>query len=98
MRIKTVPLSYEEVLALPKSKRPKPKRPGFLLRSLVRLLSASDLKKVHFSYRSLGMEQLKSSEPCLTLMTHSSFIDLKIASRIFYPRPLSIVCTSDGFV
>ncbi|NLG03965.1 MAG: hypothetical protein GX567_09090, partial [Clostridia bacterium] len=31
-------------------------------------------------------------------MNHSSFIDLKIAATVFYPRPLSIVCTSDGFV
>ena len=98
MKIKTMPLTYEEVLALPKPKRPKPKRPGFLFRSLVRILSAGDLKKVHFSYRSIGMERLKKCEPCLILMNHSSFIDLKIASRVFYPRPLSIVCTSDGFV
>ena len=55
MKIKTMPLTYEEVLALPKPKRPKPKRPGFLFRSLVRILSAGDLKKVHFSYRSIGM-------------------------------------------
>ena len=98
MKIKPMPLTYEEVLALPKPKRPKPKRPGFLFRSLVRILSAGDLKKVHFSYRSIGMERLKKCEPCLILMNHSSFIDLKIASRVFYPRPLSIVCTSDGFV
>ena len=31
-------------------------------------------------------------------MNHSSFIDLKIASRIFFPKPYGIVCTSDGFV
>ena len=37
-------------------------------------------------------------EPCLILMNHSSFIDLEIASSIFYPRPISIVTTQDGFV
>ena len=83
MKIKTMPLTYEEVLALPKPKRPKPKRPGFLFRSLVRILSAGDLKKVHFSYRSIDMERLKKGEPCLILMNKSSFIDLKIASRVF---------------
>jgi DNA-directed RNA polymerase subunit RPC12/RpoP len=31
-------------------------------------------------------------------MNHSSFIDLKIVSKIFYPKPYSIVCTSDGLV
>ena len=36
--------------------------------------------------------------PCLILMNHSSFLDLEIVSRIFYPRPYCIVCTSDGFV
>ncbi len=36
--------------------------------------------------------------PYLILMNHSSFIDLEIASKIFYPHPYCIVCTSDGFV
>jgi len=31
-------------------------------------------------------------------MNHSCFLDLQIASRIFYPRHYCIVCTSDGFV
>ena len=31
-------------------------------------------------------------------MNHSSFIDLKMATTIWYPKPLNIVCTSDGFV
>jgi len=34
----------------------------------------------------------------LILMNHSSFIDLKIASRIFFPKRYGIVCTTDGFV
>ena len=44
------------------------------------------------------MERLGRREPCLILMNHSSFIDLKIAASILYPRPFNIVCTSDGFV
>ncbi|MBQ8996320.1 MAG: hypothetical protein IJ091_10960, partial [Oscillospiraceae bacterium] len=32
------------------------------------------------------------------MMNHSSFIDLEIASKMLYPRPYSIICTSDGFV
>ena len=41
---------------------------------------------------------LDPKEPVLILMNHSSFLDLKIVSRIFYPRKYGIVCTSDGFV
>lgn len=44
------------------------------------------------------MERLGKREPCLILMNHSSFIDLKIAATILYPCPFNIVCTSDGFV
>jgi 1-acyl-sn-glycerol-3-phosphate acyltransferase len=44
------------------------------------------------------MERLGKNEPALFLMNHSSFIDLKIAASVLYPRPFNIVCTSDGFV
>ena len=44
------------------------------------------------------MERLAEDDPCLVLMNHSCFLDLKIASTLLYPRPLNIVCTSDGFV
>lgn len=44
------------------------------------------------------MEKLGKNEPCLILMNHSSFIDLKIAASVLYPRAFNIVCTSDGFV
>ena len=43
------------------------------------------------------MEELGEG-PYLIVMNHSSFIDLEIVSRIFYPKPYCIVCTSDGFV
>ena len=36
--------------------------------------------------------------PYLILMNHSCFLDLEIASAIFYPMPYGIVATSDGFV
>ncbi len=98
MKIKTLELPYSEVLALPTEKRRKPRRPSFLFRTLVRVLSEIDLRKVHFSCKRIGMERLKKHEPCIILMNHSSFIDLKIAESLVYPRPLNIVCTSDGFV
>ena len=98
MKIKTAAMKYEDVLALPEQKHEKPKRPGMLLRTLVRLLSAGDLRATDFTCRSIGMEKLGADEPCLILMNHSSFIDLKIASTVLYPRPFNIVCTADGFV
>ncbi len=98
MKIKTLEKTYEEVLALPVKKRKKPVRPGMLFRILLRVLSAPELKKVNFEVNKIGMDKLAKNEPCLVLMNHSSFIDLKIASTVLYPRPFNIVCTSDGFV
>ena len=97
MKIKTRELSYEEVLRLPKYTPRPPRKPSFLLRTVVRIASAPDLRDASFSYTvEDGLKP--GEEPCLILMNHSSFIDLEIVSKIFYPRPYGIVCTSDGFV
>ena len=53
---------------------------------------------VGFKYEKIGMEKLSKKEPALILMNHSSFIDLKIASALLFPRRYNIVMTSDGFV
>lgn len=98
MKIKVTDKSYEQVLALPREEHRKPLKPSILFRALLKLLSAADLRATNFHCRSIGMERLGADEPCLFLMNHSSFIDLKIASTILYPRPFNIVCTSDGFV
>ena len=98
MKIKTAVMNYEDVLALPEQKHNKPKKPGMLFRTLLRVLSAGDLRATQFTCRKLGMEKLGENEPCLILLNHSSFIDLKIAATVLYPRPFNIVCTSDGFV
>jgi len=98
MKIKTKRLSYEKVMALPRSKHRTPLRPLFLLQLVIRLLSILDLFPTKFTFQTHGMEQISKKEPCLILMNHSSFIDLKIASRIFFPKPYGIVCTTDGFV
>lgn len=50
MKIKTVELSYPEVLALPAHPRKRPRKPSFFLRSLVRVLSVGELKKVRFKF------------------------------------------------
>ena len=98
MKIKTKELSYEQVMALPRSKHRKPVKPWFLLRLVVRVLAILDLFPTKFTYQTHGMEQIGRKEPCLILMNHSSFIDLKIVSKIFFPKPYGIVCTTDGFV
>ena len=98
MKIKTKDMRYEEVLALPRAVRPKPKKPNLFFRTLLKTVSAPELRAVHFQCRRIGMERLGKHEPCFFLMNHSSFIDLKIAASILYPRPFNIVCTSDGFV
>ena len=98
MKIKVTDKSYEEVMALPREEHRKPLKPSIFFRTLLKLLSSADLKATNFHCRSIGMERLGADEPCLIVMNHSSFIDLKIASTVLYPRPFNIVCTSDGFV
>ena len=98
MKIKTKQLSYEEVMALPREKHRNPLKPLWLLQLVVRVMAIFDLLPTRFTYKTHGMEQIGKKEPCLILMNHSSFIDLKIVSRIFFPKPYGIVCTSDGFV
>ncbi len=97
MKIPTETKSYEEVIALPRPERLKPMRPSRVLAAAVRLFSEADLRAVHFTYTKKRMEAAGNG-PWLVLMNHSSFIDLEIASKLLYPRPYSIVCTSDGFV
>jgi hypothetical protein len=98
MKIKTKRLSYEEVLRRKRPAHRRPLRPNRLLALLIRVLSIFDLRPTHFTYTTHGMERIGKKQPCLILMNHSSFIDLKIVSRIFFPKRYGIVCTSDGFV
>ena len=90
--------TYEQVLALPGTKKFKPIRPNLFWRWLMKTVGAKDLKETNFTYKKIGMEKLGKNEPCLILMNHSCFMDLEIAESIFYPKPLNVVCTSDGFV
>ena len=94
--VKDLPLS--ECLALPLPEHKLPRKPGLFFRSLIRLLSEAGLAGTGFRYTTEGMEAIPKNEPCLILMNHSCFLDLQIVSKIFYPRPYSIICTSDGFV
>lgn len=98
MKIKVKNATYSAVCAMSPAKIRKIKDPNIVLTTVVRIASLPELWATRFSYRKIGMERLKKKEPCLILMNHSAFIDLKIASAVLYPRPYNIVCTSDGFV
>jgi len=97
MKIRVLEKGYEEVMALPRATHKNPRKPSWLLHTVMRLGSSIDLKAVGFSYESVDMERAGKG-PWLVLMNHSSFLDFEILSRILYPRPYQIVATSDGFV
>ena len=88
-------MSYEEVLARPRLKHKKPLKPSRFLATVVRIVSGATLKKIKFSYTTERME-LVGNQPCLILMNHSSFTDMKLAFGIFYPKRLGIVTSVDA--
>lgn len=98
MKTVTKTLSYEKVISLSKSKSEKPLKPSLFWRTLMRVISIPGLYSCDFTYKKINMENLKKNEPCLILMNHSCFLDLQIAETIMYPRPMNVICTSDGFV
>lgn len=98
MKTVTKKSTYEKVMGLKRTKHRNPMRPLFLIQILIRLLSFYDLLPTRFTYEKHGMEKIGKDEPCLILMNHSSFIDMEIASRIFFPKRYGIVTTSDSFV
>ena len=95
MKINTRNLPYEEVLKAPRLQRRKPLKPSRLLAAVVRIASAPTLWKTKFSYTTERME-LVGKQPCLILMNHSSFTDMKMAYGIFYPRRFGIVTSVDA--
>lgn len=98
MKIKSIDLDYDRVMKEPRRLHKAPKKPNLFFRTLLKLVSAPDLIATSFSFNKIGMEKLVKNEPCLILMNHSSFIDLEIASTIFYPAPINIICTYDGMI
>ncbi len=84
-------------MALPRPKHQRPLRPNLFFRCLIRVLSIPALVKARFSFATQRMEQAGEG-PWLILMNHSCFLDLKIAYKIFFPKPFCVVSTTDGFV
>ncbi len=97
MKITTKEMSYEDVLALPRLKHRNPMKPSRLLGAIVRLVSLPTMWKTHFRYTRERME-LVGDQPCLILMNHSSFTDMKLAYAIFWPKRFNIVTNTDGFI
>ncbi len=91
-------VAYKDILAKEQKEKKKPSRPSILLSTVIRTVSLPDLWATKFKYEKIGMEKLGKKEPCFILMNHSSFIDLKIANKLLYPRRYNIITTSDGFI
>lgn len=95
MKIATRKMPYEDVLKLPRLKPITPMKPLGWLAGIVRLVCAPTLKNIGFSYTTERMD-LVGDRPCLILMNHSSFTDMKLAYGIFYPRKLGIITSVDA--
>ena len=95
MKIAMQQMPYDEVLKLPRLRRKKPMKPQMWLATIVRLVCIPTLRKIKFSYTTERMELVKN-QPCLILMNHSSFTDMKLAYGIFYPKKLGIVTSVDA--
>ena len=95
MKITTRTLPYEEVLKLPRLQHKDPRMPSKFLATVVRLVCEPTLRNIKFSYTTERMD-LVGDQPCLILMNHCSFTDMKLAFGIFYPRPLGIVTSVDA--
>lgn len=95
MKIVTKCMSYEDVLKLPRLRHKKPMKPQMWLATIVRLVCIPTLRKIKFSYTTERMELVKD-QPCLILMSHASFTDMKLAFGIFYPKKLGIVTSVDA--
>ncbi len=97
MKIKTRRISWEKAATLGPIPHLKPVKPWFLLALVIRILSFIDLFRVPLSVSYRRVDEAGDG-PKLILMNHSSFLDLKIASKILFPEPYHIVSTTDAFV
>ena len=96
MKINAKKMSFDEVQKLPKLKHKTPRMPSKLLAAVVRVAVEPTLRQIKFSYTEERMDLIEKNEPCLILMNHSSFTDMKLAYGIFYPRKLGIVTSVDA--
>ncbi len=95
MKIKTRRATYDEVMAIPQKPHRRPTVRSLFWHTLARLLVIPDLMATHLR---INRKEALPDEPCLILMNHSSFLDLKIAFKLLYPRRFSIVATTDALM
>ena len=91
-------MDCDKVMAKPRLARKAPRKVNLFWRCLIRFLSIFGMMGSKFSYETEGLEKIGKDEPCLILMNHSSFLDMQIVYRIFFPKPISLVASSDAFV
>ncbi len=96
MKIKTRTCTYDEVMAIPRPEHRTPRKRSFLWHTLARIIIIPDMLATRF--RAQPGKAALPDEPSLILMNHSSFLDLKIAIRLFYPKPFGIVATTDAMM
>ena len=83
-------MSYDEVLKLPRLKHKNPMKPQKWLATIVYLVSSVTMRNINFSYTTERMD-LVGDKPCLILMNHSSFTDMKLAYGIFIQKNLELL-------
>ncbi len=95
MKIKTVPSTYEEAKGLSDQPHRRPRCRSLFWHTVARVAIIPDLMATRTRIRREGK---LPDEPCLVLMNHSCFLDLKIAFRILYPHRFGVVATTDAMM
>lgn len=98
MKIKSKQKTYEQVMAMPRTPHKHPMKPSLLLNRLIKLLTIPDMMINRFTCERIGMDKLPDDVPCLVLMNHSCFYDLKCVYHALGKRTFNIVTTYDGMV
>ncbi len=97
MKIKTIKTDLRKALEIKEPKHRIPHKPNIFFRSLTNIVATPDLIATKFKVIKEDLEKAGKG-PWLILMNHSSFIDLEIAYKIFYPKPFCTVATHDSFI
>lgn len=98
MNIRVRKLDYNAFINKKFKPEVKPKKPNAFFRFLLKMVSSGDVKSCNFKANYINFNKKDIKEPCLILMNHSSFLDLKIAVTEFSHIPMNIVSTSDTFI
>ena len=98
MKINQKQKSYDQVMAMPRFPHKHPMKPSLFLNRLIKLITIPDMLINRFTCTKIRMEELPDDVPCLILMNHSCFYDLKCVFHAIGKRPFNIVTTYDGMV